>query len=274
MPRDAIAQARRDRTTALVDVMLLAATADGNIASVELNQLMARVLERPEFEGVHANELSGLLESSAQRLAGARTLEDIVKRLKERLPDHRTRLLAFGLAASVALADRKATRDELGLLKTFQQAFGLTDDEVAKVFVTVESGAPLAEALGEPLERLYAETMMLMSLADGEVQRVEAQTMLENLAGNPAFKETSLEQARGFLQDALENVRTDGLPTRLTMLAHGLSSHRQRKLAFQLASRIAYSKGKPSPAELRVLELLQTTFGLGDEEVARLTMES
>lgn len=275
MPRDAIAQARRDRNTALVDVMFLAATADGDIAKTELQQVLSRVLERPEFDGVHADELAGLLESSAQRLSNARTLEDILKVLKERLPDHRNRMLAFGMASAVALADRRATRDELGLLKSFQQAFGLTDDEVARVFVAVEAGAPLGEALGEPVEQLYAETMVLVSLADGEIQPAEAQVMLENLAGNPVFGNGSIELARTHLRDAFENVRTHGLAARLTGLAQGLSTRQQRAQAFKLAARIAYSKGdKPAPKELRVLELLQATFGLTDEEVARLSVES
>lgn len=275
MPRDAIAQARRDRNTALVDVMLLAATADGDIAKVELNQVLSRVLERPEFEGVHPDELSGLIESAAKRLSNARTLDDILKVLKQRLPDHRNRMLAFGMASAVALADRRATKDELGLLKAFQQAFGLTDDEVAKVFVAVEAGAPLAEALGEPIEQLFAETMVLVSLADGKVQPEEVQVMLENLAGNPIFKHTSLEAARVHVRDAFENVKEHGVATRLMALAHGLSTHKQRTLAYELATRIAYAKGtRPTEQELRVLELLQATFGLSDAEVARLTMEN
>jgi tellurite resistance protein len=126
MPRDALAQARKDRNAALLDAMVLAASADGSIAGVEIRQLLARVLERPEFEGIAPDELSGMIEASAKRLSQARTLDDVLHGLKERLPDHRNRLLAFGLATAVALADRKATRDELGLLKSFQAAFGLT----------------------------------------------------------------------------------------------------------------------------------------------------
>lgn len=274
MPRDAIAQARRDRNAALVDAMLLAATADGDIGKVELNQLLKRVLERPEFEGVSADELSILIETAARRLSRARDLEDILRQLKERLPEHRNRLLAFGMASAVALADRHATRDELGLLKSFQQSFGLSEDEVARVFVAVEAGAPLSEALGEPVEQLFAETMVLVSLADGAVQPAEVEVMLENLAGNPVFGQSTYENARIHLRDAFDNVRQHGLPERLTALARGLATHKQRTQAFQLAARIAYSKGgKPSSQELQVLELLQATFGLSDAEAARLSME-
>ena len=107
--------------------------------------------------------------------------------------------------------------------------------------------------------------------ADSESPR----RLLENLAGNPIFKHTSLEAARVHVRDAFENVKEHGVATRLMALAHGLSTHKQRTLAYELATRIAYAKGtKPTEQELRVLELLQATFGLSDAEVARLTMEN
>lgn len=274
MPRNALAQARMDRNAALLDAMVLCASADGQIGQHELKQLLSRVIERKEFEGVQAQELSTLIEASAKRLSQARTLEDILHGLKGKLPDHRNRLLAFGLATSVALADRRATREELGLLKSFQAALGLNEDEVSRVFATVESGGDLAEALGEPLEQLYAETMVLVSAADGEVRAQELSAMMENLAGDPVFKEVSLEAAHTYLRDAVTNLTTEGMPQRLTVLAHGLSTHAQRTKAFRLAVRVAYASGKPSPAELRVLDLLQATFGLADDQVARITVES
>lgn len=274
MPRDSLSQARTDRNAALLDAMVLAASADGKIASTELKQVLTRIIERPEFEGVMAQELSSMVEASAKRLSHGRTLEELLHGIKERLPNRRNRLLAFGLATAVALADRKATREELGLLKTFQASLGLTEDEVSSVFMNVESGDSLSEVLGEPLEQLYAETMVLVSAADGQVRPDELGAMLENLAGDPVFKDASLESAQSYLREAVTNLTSEGLPQRLTVLAHGLSTHAQRTKAFRLAVRIAYASGKPSPSELRVLDLLQATFGLADDEVARITVES
>lgn len=273
MPRDELMQARKDRNAALLDAMVLAASADGELGRVEIKQMLDRVIERPEFEGVHAKELATLVESSAKRLAHARTFEEIALSLKHRLPNHRNRLLAFGLATSVALADRRASREELGLLKGFQAAWGLTDDEVSSVFVQLEAGDSLAEVLGEPVEQLYAETMVLVGAAAGQVGDAELQSMLENFAGDPAFQEVSVDAAEKYLKDAVQNLTSEGLPQRLTVLAHGLNSHAQRLKAFRLAARVAYSSGQPSAAEQGVLELLQITLGLSDTEVARVTGE-
>ncbi len=50
------------------------------------------------------------METSARRLAEAKDLQEILSSLRTRLPDHKNRMLAFGLAAAVALADQRATR--------------------------------------------------------------------------------------------------------------------------------------------------------------------
>lgn len=274
MPRNSLAQARMDRNAALLDAMVLAASADGKIEAIELKTLLARIIERPEFEGVDVHDLSAMVEASVKRLSMARHLDDILHSMKERLGDHRNKLLAFGLATSIALADQNATREELGVLKSLQAVLGITEDEVSRCFVAVENGESLAEVLGEPTEQLYAEVMVLVSAADGKVKVEELEMMLENLAGDPVFKEVSLEAAQKYLRDAVENLQAEGLPQRLTVLAQGLGTHLQRSRAFKLAVRVAYASGKPTPSELRVLDLLQATFGLADHEVARITVES
>lgn len=274
MPRNDLEQARRDRNAALIDAMILAASADGSVGAAELDALIAQVIERPEFEGTDARELNVLVEGSVRRLAGARGLESILSSLRQRLPDHRNRLLAFGLAASVAFAARRASGAELGLLKTVQAALGISEDEVTRVIETVEAGLSLAEALGEPLERLYAETMVLVSTVDGEVSQAELGAMLENMAGDPVFAEVSLHAAQGYVSDALQGLALEGVPARMTALAQGLATHAQRLKAFGLGVRIAYADGNPSVAAQKMLDLLQVTFGLGDDEVARITVES
>lgn len=271
MPRDVIEQARRDRNAALIDAMILAASADGSMRDTEMQELIHRVIERPEFDGTDAKELSALVEASTKRLSHARGLEDILASLRERLPDHRNRLLAFGMAASVALADRKATAIELGLLKSLQGSLGVSDQEVSRIFEVVEAGESVAEALGEPLERLYAETMVLVSAADGVVEEKELRAMLENMAGDPVFRDVSLESAKHYLADAVQLLAVEGLPSRLSALAQGLSTRGQRLNAFRLAVHIAFVEGQPSPAEEKVLDLLQVTLGLADADVERLT---
>src|SRR5262249_10314515 len=119
-----------DRQSALSEIMLLAAVADGQMSDRQMQALIRRIRERPEFEATKADELSRLVEGSLKKLASAKDLRAVLASLRERLPDHKSRMLAFGLAAAVAFADQRATRAELGLLKTFQAALGISEDEV------------------------------------------------------------------------------------------------------------------------------------------------
>ena len=267
MPKDEVLKARRDRNAALVEVMLLAAMADGRVSQTEMQTLLRRVLERPEFEGTRSDELNALVESSVARLAAAPNLEEILRSLRERLPDHKNRMLAFGLAAAVAFSDQRATRAELGLLKTFQAALGIAEDEVAQIIDVIEQGGSLAEALGEPLERLYAEVMVLVSAADGQLTPRAPRTLVETFAADPAFENVGPERAMSFVSDAVSALSSEGLSHRLRVLAHGLTTHAQRVKAYRLATRIAAAATDMRPQQ-RILDLLQATFGIADDEVS------
>ncbi len=274
MAREQAVKARLERNAALVEAMLLAAMADGKVSEGEMQTLLRRVIERPEFEGTRPDELNALVEGSVRALASAKSLETILASLRTRLPDHKNRMLAFGLAAAVAFADQRATRAELGLLKTFQAALGISEDEVAQIIDVIESGGSLAEALGEPSERLYAEVMVLVSAADGHLKPSEAQALVESFASDPIFADVSAERAQAFVSEAVDALAVEGLPKRLTVLAHGLTTHAQRVKAFRLASRIANASGKASRSEGKILDLLQATFGLADDEVQRIRAEA
>jgi uncharacterized tellurite resistance protein B-like protein len=274
MAREQALNARKQRNAALVETMLLAAMADGSVSQLEMQTLLRRVLERPEFEGTRPEELNALVETSAQRLSQAKDLQEILASLRTRLPDHRNRMLAFGLAAAVAFADQRATRMELGLLKTIQAALGISEDEVAQIIDIIEQGGSLSEALGEPLERLYAEVMVLVSAADGQLKEAETRALVESFAADPLFENVSPERAQSFVSDAVSALATEGLPQRLHVLAHGLATHSQRLKAYRLATKIAHAAGEASPAEQRILDLLQATFGLADDEVLRLDLRA
>ncbi len=275
MPREMAAAARNERNAALMDAMILGATADGHVSKLEKDALLRRVGERPEFEGTRIEELKDLIEGSVFRLSKTQKLDDVLASLRARLPDHKNRLLAFGLATAVALADQRATKQEMGLLKTLQAGLGISEEEVARIIEVVEDGSSLSEALGEPAERLYAEVMVLASVADGVLEAPEADTIVELLAGDPIFANVNAAEARRIIRDSLLHLKEQGLPGRLAVLARGLTTHKQRIKAFSLAARVVDASGhEPSRQTSKMLDLLQATFGLADDEVAKAHAES
>jgi uncharacterized tellurite resistance protein B-like protein len=67
----------------------------------------------------------------------------VLPSLAARLPDPESRRLAFGLAASVAMADRKTHPGEMSVLKALQEAFEISEAEVVKLVEAAEAHAPL-----------------------------------------------------------------------------------------------------------------------------------
>ena len=98
--------------------------------------------------------------------------------------------------------------------------------------------------------------------------------MVESFASDPLFHDVSADRAQAFITEAVSALSSQGLSERLRALAQGISTHAQRLRAFRLAMKVAQSKGTPSAAERRVLDLLQATFGVADDEVERLRREN
>jgi uncharacterized tellurite resistance protein B-like protein len=260
---------KQERNSALVDVMLLAAAADGQASDADAEALLKRIAIRPEFNGTPEKELRNIVQKSLKRLGSAKSLEEVLASVEQRLPDRESRKIAFGLAAGVAFSDHRASRAELGLLKRFQAALGISEDEVSQIIDEVEKGNVFTLLASEP-ERLYAEVMVLVSAADGKLGEAEAQALVESLAADPAFEKIDPILAQRFVSDAVAALAMEGLPQRMQALTRGLATRAQRVKAFSLAMRIANASGRVSGPELKMLELLQASFGLANDEVERI----
>jgi uncharacterized tellurite resistance protein B-like protein len=129
----------KTRQAALFETMILAAAADGRVAKAEIEEIYRRVFERPEFHGIHADDLREAIEHAAARVADAHSLDHILPSIADRLTDKPSRELAFGLAASVAVADNRTPPAEIRILKALQDMLDISDDDVARLFETAQS---------------------------------------------------------------------------------------------------------------------------------------
>lgn len=134
------------RQAALFETMILAAGADGAVSRDEVEEIYRRVFERPEFQGIQAEDLKKAIAHAAQQVAKAKDLGHILPTLSARLPDAASRKLAFGLAASIAMVDRRTHPSELAVLKALQNAFDLTEADVVELFEAAENHAPIPTA--------------------------------------------------------------------------------------------------------------------------------
>jgi uncharacterized tellurite resistance protein B-like protein len=135
--------ADRTRQAALFETMILAAGSDGRVSKVEVEEIYRRVFERPEFRGIHAGDLRDAIARAAQQVSSGSPLEEVLPSIAARLPDKESRELAFGLAASVATADRRMPPSELEFLKALQKQFEISEEDVARLVELAGDKAPL-----------------------------------------------------------------------------------------------------------------------------------
>ena len=134
----------RSRQAALFETMILVAGADGKVTKDEIEAIYRRVFERAEFKGIHAQDLRDALEHAAEQVSKGHDLEHVLPSLAKRLDDPASRQLAFGLAASVAVADHRGLpKPELAILKALQSAFEIDDNDVVALFEAAQAHAPL-----------------------------------------------------------------------------------------------------------------------------------
>jgi uncharacterized tellurite resistance protein B-like protein len=143
MPNRHVQFGDKTRQAALFETMILVAGADGKVTREEVEEIYRRVFERPEFQGIQADDLKQAVAHAAARVGKAKEMAEILPSIADRLPDFASRSLAFGLAASVAMADRKTHPAELAVLKALQEIFQIPDEDVVKLFEAAEAHAPL-----------------------------------------------------------------------------------------------------------------------------------
>lgn len=89
---------------AYLDVLLMAAAADGVVQGEELATLLAFVLSRDEFDGVSEEHMRAYIDERIEEYT-TRPIEDAIERLALELALPEQRINAYGLAESMVAAD-------------------------------------------------------------------------------------------------------------------------------------------------------------------------
>ncbi len=114
---------------ALIEVMFLAAMADEELSAAERTRFVETT--RSLSEGRLSTEaLDKLTDTMAKDLAGS-SVAARLETIRARLPDQKTRTLAFSLAVQVANADAIVRTSERELLFELAEGLELSRDEAA-----------------------------------------------------------------------------------------------------------------------------------------------
>ncbi|MDP3275786.1 MAG: tellurite resistance TerB family protein [Deltaproteobacteria bacterium] len=127
-----------DKSEALIEIMVMAACVDGQLAPGEASLLRAMILETPGFGGIDQRGLSLIVESIAERVA-IDGLEGRVRAVANVLnSDPVLCQEAYLLAAAFVHFDGHVGTEEQDFLDALQATFELTDEAVAEIVALAE----------------------------------------------------------------------------------------------------------------------------------------
>jgi len=120
---------------ACIEAMVLVAAADGTLSPTEADHIHELSERLPVLGGIDGHELERFVRDASGRIAreGA---ERRLEALAAWLPDE-ARLGAFTLACVIALADHRASEEELILLDAMRRRFGIPEGEGDRILDAV-----------------------------------------------------------------------------------------------------------------------------------------
>jgi uncharacterized tellurite resistance protein B-like protein len=257
------------------EVMTLMLLADKEVKPEEIAKISELLAARPEFEGMTKEHVAEGIEAAAKRAQTLRSQQSFDGRLSqiaEKLETVENRLLAFGMAAAIALADDELHPDELRLLAIFEKAFKLSNDDVNGVIRCIKSGRSFESIFPTHKDEkvsAYIETLVIALRADGRVTRAEIQVLLETVEKAPELRGINMQQADAYIQRSLEVLEREGLEARLSLLGRTLSTEEERFEAFSLALRMIAADGEVTREEKHLLARLEAIFDMPKSEVKR-----
>lgn len=123
-----------DKLDALIDTMVLAADADGDIGEAEKEQMIASVRSlsdgSPHEGKLTAEQIGAQLDKAQGQIAGGGR-DALISSVKDRLDDADARRAALGLAISISAADGIVRTSERELIMDLAEALEVDRDEAA-----------------------------------------------------------------------------------------------------------------------------------------------
>jgi tellurite resistance protein len=109
--------------------------------------------------------------------------------------------------------------------------------------------------------------MLVLAVADGELEDSEVDDLCVSVVQHPKMQGIGGRELVNALQKAWDTIEKKGLERTMSDVAMVLVNTDQRIDAVGMALSVAAADGEIEPQERTVLEKLQRTFNLTDEEV-------
>ncbi|HEY5948235.1 MAG TPA: TerB family tellurite resistance protein [Kofleriaceae bacterium] len=253
----------------LVESMLGAMEADGDVTDEEMATFEGNLANHPLFEGMSGEELGRLTEIAADAIRVAGGGKARLPAIAAGLPSRGQRLAAYAMAAEVCVADRELAESEIEFLDGMQNAFALDESEAKEVFEAARkhSGLLTLEEKSEKVRFLmpaFVKCMALMAAADGEIhheERLGMRAVLRNIPDMSVLTGAELDEA---IDVALERIAGKDSSAELAAVASEITQPSDRYWVTVYVMIIALADGVNDWREIEFLAAMKRTFGLND----------
>jgi uncharacterized tellurite resistance protein B-like protein len=256
----------------LVEAMLGAMEADGEVTEEEMATLEGNLGNHPLFQGLSGNELGRITDQAADAIREAGGGKKRLAAIAKGLPSRAQRLAAYSMACEICVADRELAESEIEFLDGLQAALALDESEAKEVFEAARKHSGLL-TLDEKSERVrqmmpaFLKCMAMMAAADSEVHHEERQGMRSVLRAIPDMSVLTAAEIDEAIDVALERVQGKDEAAELAAIAESIQQPSDRYWTAVYVMIIALADGKTDWREIAFLEALKSSFGLTDNQM-------
>lgn len=256
----------------LVEAMLGAMEADGDVTESELATFEGNLANHALFDGLSGDEISRLTDLAADAIreagGGKKRLEAIAKGL----PSRGQRLAAYAMAAEICISDRELAEAEIEYLDGLQAALALDEAEAKEVFeaARAHTGLLTLEEKSEKVRELmpaFVRCMALMAAADEEVHHEERLGMRNVLRAIPDMQVLTLAEIDEAIEVALDRIAGKDSKAELAAIANDVATASDRYWVTVYTMIIALADGTQDWREIEFLASLRETFELSDKQM-------
>lgn len=260
----------KDPRRFLVEAMLAAMGADGEITAEEIETL-DHTLERNElFRDISSDARARLIDMSANAIreagGGHKRLAAIAAGLRGRMHQQ----MAYTMACEICVADGEIPESEIRFLDGLQKALSLDDDTAKDLFDGARSASGLqtveekANAMRELMPR-FVDCMALMAAADGEIHDEELVGVRAVLASIPDMAVLSSDELNDAIVNSFNRVKDKDLGEAIGEAACIITAGTDRYWTTVYMMIICLADGKADWREVAFLSTTRDAFGLTDE---------
>jgi uncharacterized tellurite resistance protein B-like protein len=254
----------------LIETMLAAIGADGEVTEEEVMTLDKTLEEHDLFRDISSDARNRLMDSATEALREAGGGMNRLEAIAKGLPGRTHQQTAYAMACEICVADADLPDSEIRFLDALQKALQLDDATAKELFEAARNSAGLKTveektlAMREMMPR-FVDCMALMAAADGEIHDDELISVRAVLASIPDMAVLNSDELNDAIVEAFNRVKDSDLGESIKGAADVISEPVDRYWTIVYMMIICLADGKADWREVAFLSTTRDAFGLDDE---------